>query len=90
MSKTVVVSLASTNRQARREGAEAWVSYGDVPYYEACRKHAVLCNLRSCAGFSPWCVRIECRCESEPDKITTVEVQTTVIAEVLNPRLGAE
>jgi hypothetical protein len=90
MSETVVVDLSSTNRQARREGAESWFSYGNVSYYEACRKHAVLCSLRSRIGWSPLCVRIECRCESEPDKVTTVEVRTTVIAEVLNPRQGAE
>lgn len=71
------------NRQARIEGAP-WESYGNVSFFEAIKRHAIaMSNQR---GIGIWV--IQCRCESDPINIDTFEVQTTIQAEVLNPRKG--
>lgn len=72
------------NRQARIEGAP-WESYGNVTFFEALKRHAIA--LSFCRGLGIWV--IECRCESEPETIDTFEVQTTIHAEILNPRKGS-
>jgi hypothetical protein len=78
--------MSDLNRQARLEGSLDWIDYGNVPYYQAVRECAIACSEEH--GTNTWV--IEVRCESEPTKITTVEVKTTIQAEILNPRLGAE
>ena len=72
------------NRQARIEGAP-WENYGNVTFFEALKRHAIALSERR--GLGIWV--IQCRCESEPETIDTFEVQTTINAEVLNPRKGA-
>ena len=71
------------NRQARVEGAP-WESYGNVSFFEAIKRHAIAMSNRR--GIGIWV--IQCRCQAEPETVDTFEVQTTIQAEVLNPRKG--
>lgn len=75
------------NRQAKLLGAKEWHSYGNVTFFEAIKAEAKLASKRN--SLCEWTWVIECRCESEPDKIDEYEVQVTLHAEVLNPRKGA-
>jgi hypothetical protein len=73
------------NRQARLEGSVKWIDYGNVTFFRAIQNCAIDTSEKH--GIGIWV--IECRCESEPETIDTFEVQTTIEAEVLNPRKGA-
>lgn len=75
------------NRQARLEGSKEWHSYGNVTFFEAIKTEAILVSRRNSLCECNWV--IECRCESEPEKIDTFTVQVTLHAEILNPRKGA-
>lgn len=75
------------NRQTRLEGSKEWHSHGNVTFFEAIKKEAKQVSRRNSLSEAKWV--IECRCESEPDKIDEYEVQVTLHAEVLNPRKGA-
>lgn len=75
------------NRQARLEGSKEWHSYGDVTFFEAIKTEAIQTSRRN--SLCECNLTIECRCESEPEKIDTFTVQVTLHAEILNPRKGA-
>jgi hypothetical protein len=75
---------ANMNRQARLEGSKEWNSYGDRTFFQAIRKLAI--DTSDKHGIGTWV--IECRCESDPENIETYEVQTSIHAEILNPRNG--
>lgn len=81
-----VTTKNEVNRQARLEGSDDWEDFGNVPFYEAVRSLAIETSEKH--GTGTWV--IEVRCESDPENITTVDVKTTIQAEILNPRLGAE
>jgi hypothetical protein len=72
------------NRQARLEGSKDWIDFGNVTFFQAIKKLAVDTSKKH--GIGTWIV--ECRCVSNPDEIFAFEVQTTIHAEVLNPRQG--
>ena len=74
------------NRQARLEGSQEWRSYGNVTFFEALKSEAIRTSQRNSLCPAKWV--IEVRCESEPENIDTFEVQTTIHAEILNPRKG--
>jgi hypothetical protein len=74
------------NRQARLEGSGQWADYGNVTFFEAIKTHAILTSQRNSLCQAKWVVEV--RCESEPEVIDTFEVQTTIHAEILNPRKG--
>lgn len=74
------------NRQARLEGSSDWIDFGDVTFFQAIRSLAIQTSGKH--GIGLWV--IECRCSSDPEKIETYEVLTTIHAEILNPRKGAE
>lgn len=74
------------NRQARLKGAKDWTSYGNVTFFEAIKAEAKRAARRN--NMCEWIWVVECRCESEPDRIEEYEVQVTLHAEVLNPRKG--
>jgi len=78
-----------TNTQARLEGSEDWVDYGDVALYEAARREAIKASL-STFGLAEYEWLIEVRRENDntiPQSM--VRVKTTVVAEVVKPRCGA-
>ena len=66
------------NRQARLEGSENWIDFGDVTFFQAIKKLAVATSKKH--GIGTWI--IECRCMSKPDEVSAYEVQTTIHAEV--------
>ena len=74
------------NRQARLEGTTRWTSYGTSSFFYAIKEEAIRASKRNSMCEATWV--IECRCESEPETIDTFSVQTTIHAEVLNPRNG--
>lgn len=81
------------NRQARLDGYDDWNSYGNVSMYEAARQEALVHSMRAAMRYgSPnytWFVQV--RCEGDPRMpVARVEVKTTLVAEVVNPRQGAE
>lgn len=76
------------NRQARLEGSRDWHSYGNVTFFEAIKSEAKRVSKRNSLCEATWL--IECRCESDPDRIEEYEVQVTLHAKVLNPRKDAE
>ena len=81
--------MTNTNTQARLEGSEDWVDYGDVALYEAARREAIKASL-STFGLAEYEWLIEVRRENDntiPQSM--VRVKTTVVAEVVKPRCGA-
>lgn len=74
------------NRQARLEGSTRWTSYGAASFFYAIKEEAILTSKRNSLCEATWV--IECRDETEPEIIDTFEVQTSIHAEVLNPRKG--
>jgi hypothetical protein len=74
------------NRQARLEGSNQWNSYADVTFFAAIKEEAKRASRRNSLCEATWV--IECRCESEPEKVETFSVQVNLHAEVLNPRQG--
>lgn len=78
-----------TNTQARLEGSEDWADYGDVALYEAARREAIKASL-STFGLPEYEWLIEVRRENDntiPQAI--VRVKTSIVAEVVKPRCGA-
>ena len=73
------------NRQTRLPGDPAWQSHGNIGFFAALRDRAIAES--QAHGLRKWL--IETRCLSEPETIDTFEVQTTINAEILNPRKGA-
>jgi hypothetical protein len=73
------------NRQTRLEGSKEWNSHGNSTFFQAIRNEAIRTSEKH--GVGKWV--IEVRCETEPETIDTYEVQTSIYAEVLNPRKGA-
>jgi hypothetical protein len=74
------------NRQARLEGSTRWTSYGSSSFFYAIKEEAIRTSKRNSLCEATWV--IECRDETEPETIDTFEVQTSIHAEVLNPRKG--
>jgi hypothetical protein len=74
------------NRQARLEGSKEWTDYGNVTFFEAIKTHAIMTSQRNSLCPAKWVVEV--RCESEPEVIDTFEVQTSIHAEIFNPRKG--
>jgi hypothetical protein len=72
------------NRQTRLEGSQQWNSHGNSTFFQAIRNEAIQTSEKH--GIGKWV--IEVRCETEPEKIEEYEVQTSIHAEVLNPRKG--
>jgi hypothetical protein len=71
-------------RQTRLLGSEEWQSHGDVTFFQALRDRAIAESKKH--GTRKWLIDV--RCESDPETVDTFEVQTTIQAEVLNPRKG--
>lgn len=74
------------NRQARLEGSTRWTNYGGCIVFYAIKEEAIQTSKSNRLCEAIWV--IECRDESDPEIIDTFEVQTTIHAEVLNPRKG--
>lgn len=72
------------NRQTRLEGSTQWNSHGNCTFFQAIRNEAIRTSEKH--GIGKWI--IEVRCETEPGIIDTFDVQTSIHAEVLNPRKG--
>ena len=72
------------NRQARLEGSKEWTDYGNSSFFQAIRNEAIRTSEKH--GIGKWVVEV--RCESEPEVIDTFEVQTSIHAEIFNPRKG--
>jgi|694.fasta_scaffold01111_46 hypothetical protein len=79
-----------TNTQARLEGSDIWNDYGNVSMYSAAKQEAVKAAL-SWLGLPQYEWPVEVRREND-DVIpaSMVRVKTFVVAEVLNPRQGAD
>lgn len=74
------------NRQARLRGSTRWTSYGTSSFFYAIKEEAIRASKRNSLCEATWL--IEVRCETEPETIDTFHVQTSIHAEVLNPRKG--
>ncbi len=78
------------NTQARPCGAEEWHDYGDVSMYEAARREAVRTSL-SAFGSAEYHWWIEVRHEGDNTvPMARVQVQTEVVARIIEPRQGAD
>lgn len=79
-----------TNTQARAHGSEEWHDYGDVSMYEAARREAVRQSL-SAFGSAEYRWWIEVRHEGDDTvPMCRVPVKTKTIAEIIEPRQGAD
>jgi len=74
------------NRQARLEGSKEWTDYGNVTYFQAIRDCAIQASRKCGLVDVKWIV--EARCMTEPESVDTFEVQTSLHAEILEPRKG--
>jgi len=83
-----------TNTQARAHGSDEWHDYGDVSMYEAARREAVKTSLSAFGSAEyRWWIEwwIEVRHEGDSTvPMRRVQVQTKVVAEIIEPRQGAD
>lgn len=79
-----------TNTQARAHGSDEWHDYGDVSMYEAARREAVRQSL-SAFGSAEYRWLIEVQHEGDSTvPMSRVQVKTNVVAEIIEPRQGAD
>lgn len=75
------------NTQARLEGSKDWTDYGDITLYEAAKQEAIKAAL-STFGLPQYEWLIEVRRLDFPAIMVTV--RTSVVADIVDPRRGAE
>lgn len=81
------------NRQAMLDGDLRWNDYGNVSLYEAARQEAIKASIDASRGGGmpnyTWFVLVRCEGDSRVP-VSRVEVRTELVAEIVNPRQGAE
>jgi hypothetical protein len=75
------------NTQARLKGSKDWNDYEDVTLYEAAKREAIKSAL-NCPGWPQYDWLVEVRRDDFPAMMVTV--RTSITAEIVDPRRGAE
>jgi hypothetical protein len=74
---------------ARLSGSETWQHYGDVSFYEAARREAIRVSSKEIGFDHTWFVEVRDRDDFRVPGCVC-KVATKIVAEVLEPRQGAE
>jgi carbon storage regulator len=77
------------NTQARLEGSDTWNDYGPVALYDAAKQEAIKTALGVTLPQYEWLIEVR-RENDDSTPAIMVKVKTSITAEIVDPRRGAE